>query len=102
MGCAGRKKTGVLAFGGGSLEMILSACPLLLVSGVQHIMEEEGFVVPETHLDSMGDIRRKKVDVEQLLVVEKEVGITFTLADARVVDKLVVSKEVDVKNRRIR
>jgi len=58
--------------------------------------------VVETPLDSMGDIRRKKVDAEQLLVVKKEMGITFTLADGRVLNKLVVAKDMDVKNRRIR
>jgi hypothetical protein len=39
------------------------------------------------------------VEAEHLLRVDKEAGITFTLPDGRVVDKLVELEDVDVANR---
>lgn len=70
-----------------------------LTSGVQAFFEDDGSVVPETPSNLMGDLRRKKADVEHLLRVEKDAGITFTMADGAVVDRLVVLEDVDVENR---
>jgi len=46
----------------------------------------------------MRDSRRKKAEVEHLLKVDKEVRITFTMADGTVV----ALEDVDVDNRVIR
>lgn len=75
---------------------------LLTGSGVNVLMDNDGTTVPETPINLMGDLRRKKVDAEHLLEVAKKDGITFTLADGRVVDRLVVSEDADVANREIR
>lgn len=68
-----------------------------LVSGVHKIFEVDGSVVPETPTNLMGDSRRKRAEVEHLLNVEKEAGVTFTMADGTVVDRLVVMEDVDTE-----
>jgi hypothetical protein len=73
-----------------------------MVSGVQVIFDDEGSVVLVTPIVLMGYFPRKKADVEHLLRVDKEARITFTLADGRVVDRMVVLEEVDVAKRVIR
>jgi len=70
-----------------------------MVSGVQAFFEEEGSVVPETPTNLMGDLRRKKAEAEHLLKVDKEVGVTFTMADGTVVDRLVAMEDVGSENR---
>jgi len=47
----------------------------------------------------MGDLRRKKAEAEHLLKVDKEVGVTFTMADGTVVDRLVAMEDVGSENR---
>jgi hypothetical protein len=70
-----------------------------MVSGVQAFFEEDGSGVPETPKELMGYLHRKRTDAEHLLKVDKEDGITFTMADGTVVDRLVVLEDVDVENR---
>jgi hypothetical protein len=69
------------------------------MSGVQFLMNEEEGGVPDTPLEEMGEERGKEVDAERLLGVEKELGITFSMEDGRVVDRMVVAKDVDVGKR---
>lgn len=70
-------------------------------SGVYVLFDDNGTAVSETPIMLMGDLRRKKAEAEHLLEVAKEYGITYTLADGRVVDRLVVIEDVEVANRDI-
>jgi hypothetical protein len=92
-------KEGCAAIVGGELEVVLPSCSQLPMSGVQFLMNEEEGGVPDTPLEEMRDERGKEVDAERLLGVEKELGITFSMADGRVVDRMVVAKDVDFGRR---
>jgi len=50
----------------------------------------------------MGDFPRMKAEAEHLIRVDKEAGVTFTMADGTVVDRMVDLEEVDVAKRVIR
>ena len=76
---------------GGHVEGVLPYCTSFLSSGVRVITSDLGTVVPESQEPVVED-RRKVLDAVRVLNVEKEVGVTFTMANGLVVKKTCCSR----------